>query len=299
MSFWAPLGTSWAPLGSLLGPLGRLLEASWGVLEASWGPPGASKRPKTPHDASKTAQQAPKMPPRPPRGLQRHLSTPPIPFQDAQKFKPRKLPQHFQLLQPFFKFLRSRIPLRPRFEASQPHKHLQFVNPLQHRLCKCSSRLSMNVGTCKKRLNTYVKHAISPLERDMNSLDKPLQLARRNARSDPPPNRGRRAEPFDPGLLVLPSPSSWTKFLTQRFKCWEPGLLSYPSLILPRRPAHSAGPTQLYPGIRLLAPLGPKKSPSKRPSKTDQILMPFQHRFLNVLVPFWRGKMAPKSIKNQ
>ena len=37
---------------------------------------------------------------------------------------------------------------------------------------------------------------------------------------NPPPNRGRRARSFDPGLLVLPSPSPWTKFLTQRF--WEP-----------------------------------------------------------------------------
>ena len=27
--------------------------------------------------------------------------------------------------------------------------------------------------------------------------------------------------------------------------------------------------------------------------------MPFQHRFLSVLAPFWRAKMAPKSIKNQ
>ena len=27
--------------------------------------------------------------------------------------------------------------------------------------------------------------------------------------------------------------------------------------------------------------------------------MPFQHRFLSVLAPFWRAKMAPKSIKNR
>ena len=26
--------------------------------------------------------------------------------------------------------------------------------------------------------------------------------------------------------------------------------------------------------------------------------MPFQHRFLSVLAPFWRAKMSPKSIKN-
>ena len=27
--------------------------------------------------------------------------------------------------------------------------------------------------------------------------------------------------------------------------------------------------------------------------------MPFQHRFLSVLAPFWRAKMAPKSIENR
>ena len=27
--------------------------------------------------------------------------------------------------------------------------------------------------------------------------------------------------------------------------------------------------------------------------------MPFQHRFLSVLAPFWRAKMVPKSIKNR
>ena len=50
---------------------------------------------------------------------------------------------------------------------------------------------------------------------------------------------------------------------------------------------------------RILARLGPKKSRSKRPSKTDQILMPFQHRILSVLAPFWKAKMLPKSTKNR
>ena len=36
---------------------------------------------------------------------------------------------------------------------------------------------------------------------------------------NPPPNLGRRVRSESPGLLVLPSPSPWTKFLTQRF--WE------------------------------------------------------------------------------
>ena len=48
-----------------------------------------------------------------------------------------------------------------------------------------------------------------------------------------------------------------------------------------------------------LAPLGLKNWCSNRPSKTDQILMLFQHRFLSVLAPFWKPKMAPKSIKNR
>ena len=43
----------------------------------------------------------------------------------------------------------------------------------------------------------------------------------------------------------------------------------------------------------------PKKSRSKKLSKTAQILISFRHRFLSVLAPFWRAKMAPKSIKNR
>jgi len=34
------------------------------------------------------------------------------------------------------------------------------------------------------------------------------------------------------------------------------------------------------------------------PPQNDQILMPFQYRFWNVLAPFLEAKMAPKSIKN-
>mgnify|MGYP006903435907 CR=1 FL=1 len=107
---------------------------------------------------------------------------------------------------------------------------------------------------------------------------------------NPPPNRGRRAERLDPGLLVLPTPRPWTKLLAQ--------LLSYPSLILPtghRVDSMLCGALRRW---RVLAPLGPKKWCSKRPSKNNQILMPFQPRFLNVLAPFWTAKMAPKSIKN-
>ena len=73
--------------------------------------------------------------------------------------------------------------------------------------------------------------------------------------------------------------------------------MSSPSSILP----HWAPEDSILCGdlrrFRVLAPLGPKNWRSKRPSKTDQILMPYQHRFLSVLAPFWRPKMAPKSIK--
>ena len=73
---------------------------------------------------------------------------------------------------------------------------------------------------------------------------------------NPPPNSGRRVGPQSPGLLVLPSPSPWTKFLTQRF--WESERLSYPSLILPRRPAHFARPPPHSAAFALLASLGRK-----------------------------------------
>jgi len=43
----------------------------------------------------------------------------------------------------------------------------------------------------------------------------------------------------------------------------------------------------------------PKKLSSKRPPKTDQILIPFQHRCLSVLAAFWEPEMVPKSIKNR
>ena len=54
---------------------------------------------------------------------------------------------------------------------------------------------------------------------------------------NPPPNSGRRVEWGSPGLLVLPSPSPWTKFLTQRF--WEPVSCLPP----PKSSPSSLGPT--------------------------------------------------------
>ena len=97
-------------------------------------------------------------------------------------------------------------------------------------------------------------------------------------------------------IQVLPNPSK-ANLPKPRFS--ESERLSYPSLILPRRPAHSARPTSKREACAYLGASWSKKSRSKRPSKTDHILIPFQHRFLSVLAPFWRAKMAPKSIKNR
>ena len=54
----------------------------------------------------------------------------------------------------------------------------------------------------------------------------------------------------------------------------------------------------------LASKMGPIQDPKstkidqKPPSKNDQILIPFRHRFWGVLAPFLEAKMAPKSIKN-
>ena len=123
---------------------------------------------------------------------------------------------------------------------------------------------------------------------------KPNQ-ARRNARSDPPPISGRRAGCARQGLQGF-----LQTFLDQVFELkgsWAFFFLN-PSLILPRRPAHSAGPTFWVRGFSSVGASWPEKWRSKRPSKNDQILMPFQHRFWSVLAPFWEAKMVPKSIKN-
>ena len=114
-------------------------------------------------------------------------------------------------------------------------------------------------------------------------------------RISPPPNRGRRAGRFE---QVPCSPSSMT-FLDPEFLDLEPECSAYPSLILPRRGRDSARPTLLAHLWRTFGASWPKKLLSKRLSKTDQILMPFQHRFWSVLAPFWRAKMVPKSIKNR
>ena len=113
----------------------------------------------------------------------------------------------------------------------------------------------------------------------------PAECAKRSAAQ-----RGRRAEFLNPVLLILPDPFK-AKFLTS--------ISGFPLPTPLPEAAHSAGPPQLFPGFRLLAPLGPKKWCSKKPSKNDQILMPFQHRFLSVLAPFWNPKVVPKSIKNR
>ena len=115
-------------------------------------------------------------------------------------------------------------------------------------------------------------------------------MAWRNARSDPPPN----------GDGVL---DGWIEFANLLGSIFQ-GQVSFRSLPNPLpnplpEAAHSARPTLLAHPWRTPGAPWLKKSRSKRPSKTYQILMPFQHRFLSVLVPFWKAKMASKSIKNQ
>ena len=113
----------------------------------------------------------------------------------------------------------------------------------------------------------------------------PAECAKRSAAQ-----RGRRAEFLNPVLLILPDPFK-AKFLTS--------ISGFPLPNPLPEAAHSAGPTQFFLGFVTPGASWSKKSRSKRPSKTDQILMPFQHRFLTVLAPFWKPKMSPKSIKNR
>ena len=131
-----------------------------------------------------------------------------------------------------------------------------------------------------------------PTKRSIDRLI--LNMARRNARSDPPPNWGRRAESLNPGLLQ-PSGSfqSQVPDINLRLRSPKPSPKPSPGGCAFRPAAPAFG------RIRAFGASWPKKWRSKRPSKTDQILMPFQHRFLSVLAPFWRAKMAPKSIKNR
>ena len=67
----------------------------------------------------------------------------------------------------------------------------------------------------------------------------------------------------------------------------------------PRR-THAA-PTPHWLAERRCPKMRPRrpKRPSRKPSKNDQVLMLFQHRFLSVLASFWKAKMAPKSNQNR
>ena len=106
------------------------------------------------------------------------------------------------------------------------------------------------------------------------------------------PSRGRRA-----GLSFKACLSFLQAFLDQGLH--SEVLVLSPSIILPRRAAHSAGPT---PKMRNFRPLGAswlKKWCSKRLSKNDQILIPFRYWILTLSAPFWDAKMAPKSIQNR
>ena len=159
-------------------------------------------------------------------------------------------------------------------------------------LDRCAaSKLLLNTSTSAPpyKLTVIKSEAIIAIR---HSLFKgPAECAKRSAAQP-----GRRAESFYQVFLALLQ-ISFNNFFTSTF--WESERSAYPSLILPRRPAHSAGPTPRLPPRGLLSASWPKKWCFKRPLKTYQILMSFQHRFLSVLAPFWEAKMAPKSTKNR
>ena len=110
---------------------------------------------------------------------------------------------------------------------------------------------------------------------------------RRTARSAYPP-------PF--GVGVPDPPAGFTKLRNQKLLKLKSG---FPS------PKPSPGGCAFRRAALILTICGAsfaflaEKSCSKRHSKNDQMLMPFQHRFLSVLTPFLETKMAPKSIKNR
>ena len=104
------------------------------------------------------------------------------------------------------------------------------------------------------------------------------------------PSRGRRA-----GLSFKACLSFLQAFLDQVLD--SEVLVLSPSIILPRRVAHSA---RLTPKMRNFRPFGVswlKKWCSKRLSKNDQILIPFRYWILALSAPFWDAAMPPKSIK--
>ena len=106
------------------------------------------------------------------------------------------------------------------------------------------------------------------------------------------PSRGRRA-----GLSFKACLSFLQAFLDKVLD--SEVLVLSPSIILPRRAAHSAGPT---PKMHPWRPFGAswlKKWCSKRLSKNDQILIPFRYWILTLSAPFWDAKMAAKSIQNR
>ncbi len=151
-------------------------------------------------DAPKTPQDAPKMPTRRVKRTPRHPKTHPRRPQDAPRTPPRQ------------------SKMRPRHTQDTPREPQDAPrNP------KTPPR---RPKTPPRRLETSIlvprdldfdgfvappDPSLEPLELhsgevyDPRALQSYLILARRNARSDPPPSWGWRAESLDPGLLVLTS----------------------------------------------------------------------------------------------
>ena len=106
------------------------------------------------------------------------------------------------------------------------------------------------------------------------------------------PSRGRRA-----GLSFKACLSFLQAFLDQVLD--SEVLVLSPSIILPRRTAHSARPTPKTHTWRHFGASWPKTWRSKKPSKSDQILIKFRHWILTLSLPSWGAKRVPKSIQNR
>jgi hypothetical protein len=133
--FWAHLGASWTPFGASWTTLGAPFGVSWkplGEFLVLRNAPRCPKRlprhtrrpPRRPNGPPRRTRKPSRWPNRLPKRAQNCSRAAPRPFQNPQKFKSRKLPRHLLPFHPCFSFRRSRIPLKPSFEASQPPKHL-------------------------------------------------------------------------------------------------------------------------------------------------------------------------------
>ena len=109
---------------------------------------------------------------------------------------------------------------KPRIQEPAEDKAEKKIRTDAYRKIKSQSFVLLNSFPCRK----------PPYSKIVGRRSSPL------GGFNPPPNSGRRVRSGSPGLLVLPSPSPWTKFLIQRF--WE---------LDSRLPPHKSSPSSLGP----------------------------------------------------